>query len=121
MQKYRMPLSGLKLFCLSGATVFLLACGAGQDADHQPSVSGEKLPQPGMHVYKDPVTGEFVAQPPVDDRYTGHALPQQVNGPDSETEPASGPTPDQAQEYESPGPGGGILLDLPAPYSETQD
>lgn len=117
MQKYRTPLSGLKFFCLSGAIIFLLACSGGQDSDHQPPVSGTTLPQPGMHVYKDPVTGEFLAQPPAEDKSTRHVLPQQVNGLDSETAPA----PDRAQEYESPGAGGGTLLDLPAPYSETQE
>ena len=127
MQKYRTALSGLKLFYLSGAIVFLLACG-GQDPDHQSSVSGRKLPQPGMHVYKDPVTGEFVAQPPLEDKSTHRVLPQslqQVNGLDGTARPAveagSEAGFDRAQEYESPGPGGGTLLDLPAPYSETQE
>lgn len=120
MQKYRTALSGLKLFYLLVVIVSLLACGRGQDPDHKPPLSGRALPQPGMHVYKDPVTGGFVSQPPVEGKSTRRVLPQslqQVNGQDNLAEPAS----DQAQEYKSPGPGGGTLLDLPAPYSGTQE
>ncbi len=123
MQKYRAVLSGLKLLCLSGAIVFLLACGGGEDIDHQPLASDRKSPQPGMHVYKDPTTGEFVAQPPAEDKSTNRVLPQslqQVNGQDNPAESVSKPASDQVQEYESPGPGGGTLLDLPAPYSEAR-
>jgi len=85
--------------------------------------SDRRSPQPGLHVYRDPATGEFVAQPPGEDKSTHRVLPQslqQVNGQDNSAEPVSKPAPDQAQEYESPGPGGGTLLDLPAPYSETR-
>ncbi|HEB57388.1 MAG TPA: hypothetical protein ENI98_14020 [Gammaproteobacteria bacterium] len=105
----------LKLFYLSGIFLILQACGGGQTSEHARSQS---LP-PGMHVYKDPVSGEFVPQPPASDRFSPSVLPQalqQINRPGA-TKPASRP----AQEYKSPAEGGGVLLDLPAPYSDRQE
>ncbi|NOZ38367.1 MAG: hypothetical protein GXP11_09965 [Gammaproteobacteria bacterium] len=114
MRKIRMLKSVLKLCCLSGLFLVLPACGDGQKSDQS---RVQSLP-PGMHVYKDPVSGEFVAQPPSADRFTPRTLPrslQQINKPTG-TKPVSKP----AQEYKSPTDDGGILLDLPAPYSDVQ-
>ncbi|VAX14349.1 hypothetical protein MNBD_GAMMA24-133 [hydrothermal vent metagenome] len=113
MQKIRMLQPVLTRFCLPGIFLVLSACGGGQEKDR---LATQSLP-PGMHVYKDPVSGEFVPQPP-SDRFNPRALPQalqQINKPTG-TAPVSKP----AQEYKSPANGGGILLDLPAPYSDKQ-
>ncbi len=115
MQKIRILLqSVLKLFSLTGVCAVLLACGGGQTSEQPPAQS----PQPGMHVYKDPLSGKFVAQPPVSDRVNPPVLPQalqQIKRTDTK------PAPRPAQEYTSPAEGGGILLDLPAPYSAAQE
>jgi len=113
MRKIRIPLQlVLKVFCLLGAFVVLPACGGGQKP-HSPSAQPSP---PGMHVYKDPVTGKFVSPPPPpSDTSTSRVLPQalqQIKRPGGATRPA--------QEYKSPAKGGGILLDLPAPYSDRQ-
>ena len=114
--------SGLKYSCLLCLLILLTACSNDQAPDQisteQPE-SGRTLPPPGMRVYKDPVTGEFVAQPPAEDRTTVQLQPQSLQqiSPDNTTESQ----PEQAREYESPAEGGGILLDLPPPYSDTQE
>lgn len=103
----------LTFACLAGIFLVLAACDGRHKTDQLPG-----LPvQPGMHVYKDPVSGKFVAQPP-SDRLASQVLPralQQINR-SAATKPAS----KSAQEYKSSTKGGGILLDLPAPYSNVR-
>ncbi len=114
MRKIRMLRPLLRLFCLTGFFLVLAAC----DGRHDTAQSPRPPTQPGMHVYKDPVSGKFVAQPPPSDSLAPQVLPralQRINR-STGTESAS----KSAQEYKSSTKGGGILLDLPAPYSDVQ-
>lgn len=102
MQKHSIRLSAIKFSGLLGMILFLLACDGGQ-------VSDTHAVQPGMHVYKDPVTGLFVDQPPRENEATTHKPTRAVTSPEL------------GQEYESPTLDGGMLRDLPAPYSDKSE
>jgi len=125
MQKDSASASVFRFVSVSLMFVFLLACGGEQPDQQPPSEISKSLPlplplaPPGMHVYKDPVTGKFMDKAPVTDKKAIRVLPQgqqQLNHIDGEAEPATVTEP-----YESVNEGGGILLDLPPPYSETKE
>ncbi len=109
----------LKHAVFIGAGIFLSACGG--QADDRKAESGRILPPPGMHVYKDPQTGEFIAQPAVEQAAEQASVRVQAPSRQQANHADDGREAEQAQEYEAPVVGGGVLMDLPAPYSEPQE
>lgn len=104
------------LFTVKHASVMLVSAllfACGSDSTEPLDESGRSLPQPGMHVYKDPLTGEFIAQPPIEDGFGIRIQPPSLQPPNQ-----PGDIPVLPHEYESPAEDGGVLLDLPAPYSD---
>lgn len=116
MQNNGIRLPAFKLLCMLLTFTFLLACSE-TGTQTQP---GKKLPQAGMHVYKDPLTGKFIPRPPISDQSARQVQPPPlppVHDPENNAQPTSR----EMQEYESPAVGGGILLDLPVPYSDSKE
>jgi len=109
--------------CILLAAILLLACSE-RGTPPQTVVDKQVPPQPGMHVYKDPLTGEFISQPANhgESAQREQAQPgQRENNLENNRERSVKPTRQPAQEYESPAGDGSILLDLPSPYSEPKE
>jgi len=124
MQNNRIAVQTFKFITLLSAVLTLLACGGGQapeSLEQPPSEPAQQLPQAGMHIYKDPVTGEFVSQPPRIDKHASQVMPQGLQQLNKTEAVDSSVAETAAEEYESPVDGGGMLLDLPPPYSEIKE
>ncbi len=128
MQKDSTNVSVFAFVSISAMFILLLGCGGERASEPlseqaQQSKESQTLPPVGMHVYKDPQTGKFVDQAPATDKSVPHILPQglqQLNKADENVRSAPVPAP-VYQPYESPTEGGGILMDLPPPYSEATE
>ena len=101
--------------CAAGLIISLLLTGCGAE---QPQAKTAATVQSGLHVYRDPDTGEFRERPLADERAV-RVMPRSLQrAQQAEGEAAAKPP---AREYPAPAEGGGMMLDLPAPYAAPSD
>ena len=94
-------------------SLLLVGCGA-----ERPQAKAAATVQSGLHVYRDPDTGEFRERPLADERAV-RVMPRSLQRAQrAEGEAAAKP---RAGEYPAPAEGGGMMLDLPAPYAVPSD